>query len=103
MVADYIGSIHHSIEVTEEQMLDAIQNTVKMIESYDTIRQVLLRYYCVNILKKIQILLLLMMKLLVLIYIYTFDDESFRNETIRLKDLHYFDVLRCDKSAPGVD
>lgn len=36
MVADHIGSIHHSIEVTEEEFLFAIPDVIYNIESYDT-------------------------------------------------------------------
>ena len=36
MVADHIGSIHHSIVVTEEEFLGCIPQVIKTIESYDT-------------------------------------------------------------------
>ena len=35
-VADHIGSIHHSIEVDEQEFLDAIPQVIYNIESYDT-------------------------------------------------------------------
>lgn len=35
-VADYIGSIHHEVIVTEDQMFDAIPEVIEAIESYDT-------------------------------------------------------------------
>ena len=35
-VADHIGSIHHSIEVEEQEFLDAIPEVIYNIESYDT-------------------------------------------------------------------
>lgn len=35
-VAKFIKSEHHSIELTEEDFLDAIENTIMIIESYDT-------------------------------------------------------------------
>jgi len=35
-VADHIGSIHHSIEVSEQEFLDAIPEVIFNIESYDT-------------------------------------------------------------------
>ncbi len=34
--ADYIGTIHHHIEVTEEDFLEAIETVIYNIESYDT-------------------------------------------------------------------
>ena len=36
MVADHIGSIHHSIVVTEEEFLSYIPEVIRAIESYDT-------------------------------------------------------------------
>jgi asparagine synthase (glutamine-hydrolysing) len=36
LVADHIGSIHHSIVVTEEEFLFAIPDVINSIESYDT-------------------------------------------------------------------
>lgn len=35
LVADHIGSNHHSIEVSEDVFLNAIDETIKIIESYD--------------------------------------------------------------------
>lgn len=36
LVADHIGSIHHSIELSEEEFLDAIETVIYAIESNDT-------------------------------------------------------------------
>jgi len=36
IVADFIGSVHHEIILTEEQFLEAIPETINVIESYDT-------------------------------------------------------------------
>ncbi len=36
LVADHIGSVHHSIEVSEKEFLANIDNTIYAIESYDT-------------------------------------------------------------------
>ena len=36
LVADHIGSIHHSIQVTEEEFLFSIPDVINAIESYDT-------------------------------------------------------------------
>ena len=36
MVADHIGSVHHTIELTEEDFLKAIPEVIYNIESYDT-------------------------------------------------------------------
>ena len=108
MVADYIGSIHHSSYRTTNVRCDA--NTVEMIESYDTTP---VRASTPMLLPREYI------KENTDITVYSGegsdeasgsylyfqnapDDESFINETIRiLKDLHYFYVLRCDKSISG--
>jgi asparagine synthase (glutamine-hydrolysing) len=34
-VADHIGSIHHAVELREEEFLEAIEETIRIIESYD--------------------------------------------------------------------
>ena len=36
IVADFLGTKHHEIIVTEEEFLDAIPETIRVIESYDT-------------------------------------------------------------------
>lgn len=108
LVADHIKSIHHEVIVTEKEMLDALPDTVYRTESWDTttIRastpMILLCDYIKN-----------NTDIAVLysgegsdeasgsyMYFYNAPDvNSFRKETIRLvRDLQYFDVLRCDKS-----
>jgi len=110
-VAKYLDTDHTVIEVTEDQMLDAIERTIYQIESYDitTIRAsvpmfLLSEYIRDNTDIKV-----------VLSgegsdeasgsYLYFHnapDPESFQNECIRLiKDVQYFDVLRGDKSTSG--
>jgi asparagine synthase (glutamine-hydrolysing) len=36
MVADFLGTTHHVITLTEEDLFNEIPNTIKTIESYDT-------------------------------------------------------------------
>ena len=36
MVADFLGTDHHEVIFTEEQMLDGIREDIKQIETYDT-------------------------------------------------------------------
>lgn len=108
-VAEYLGTDHTEIVVTEEELLSAIPRTIYHIESYDitTVRastpMLMLSEY---ISKNTDI---------VVVYSGEGSDEAsgsyiyfhnapsstcFREETERLMDeLHYFDVLRCDKSS----
>ena len=36
MVADFIGTDHHEVILTEKQMLAGIRDDIKQIETYDT-------------------------------------------------------------------
>jgi asparagine synthase (glutamine-hydrolysing) len=108
IVADYIGSKHTEIIVTEEEMFNAIPEVIKAIESYDTTtvrasigNYLIGKYIAANSDAK------------VIFngdgsdelfggYLYMNncpDDIEFDKETRRLlKDIHLFDVLRSDKS-----
>ena len=110
-VADYIGSEHHELIVTREEMIEAIPRVVKRIESYDitTVRastgMVLLSDYIKENFDTTVIFSGEGADELSGSYKY-FDNapspEDIQNESTRLvKDLQYFDVLRCDKSVSG--
>jgi len=108
VVANYIGSKHTTIIVTEQEMFDAIPEVIEKIESYDTTsvrasigNYLLGKYIAANSDAK------------VIFngdgsdelfggYLYMNncpDDIEFDMETRRiLKDIHSFDVLRSDKS-----
>ena len=108
MVADHIDSVHHEVIVSEQKMLDAVEDVIYKIESWDTttIRASTPMILLCEYIKKIRII--------TVIYSgegsdeasgsYTYfhnapDEDSFHNETCRLvKDLQYYDVLRSDKS-----
>ena len=108
IVADYIGSNHTEIIVTEKEMFDAIPEVIFKIESYDTTsvrasigNYLLGKYIAENSEAKVifngdgsdELLggYLYMNKCP--------DDIEFDKETRRLlKDIHLFDVLRSDKS-----
>jgi asparagine synthase (glutamine-hydrolysing) len=108
IVANYIDSKHTEIIVTEEEMFHAIPEVIKAIESYDTTtvrasigNYLIGKYIAANSQAKVIFNgdgsdelfggYLYMNKCP--------DDIEFDKETRRLlKDIHMFDVLRCDKS-----
>lgn len=111
IVADYLGTIHHEYIVTEDMMLDAIDDVIALIESYDTttVRASVPMYLLAKHIKETT-------DITVLFsgegadeasgsYLYFRNaptDNARQHEIIRLmKDLHYFDVLRSDKSISG--
>jgi asparagine synthase (glutamine-hydrolysing) len=108
IVADYIGSKHTEIIVTEKEMFNSIPEVIKAIESYDTTtvrasigNYLIGKYIASNSEAKVIFNgdgsdelfggYLYMHKCL--------DDIDFDKETRRLlKDIYLFDVLRSDKS-----
>ena len=108
-LADYLDTDHTELILTEDEMFNGIEENIYMIESYDTttVRASTPMYLLCKYIKKNT-------DITVIFsgegsdeasgsYLYFHnapDDISFKNETERLlKDLHYFDVLRCDKSS----
>jgi asparagine synthase (glutamine-hydrolysing) len=111
MVADYLDTNHTELILTEEDMLAAIPEVIKMTETYDTttVRASTPMYLLCKHIKETT-------DITVLFsgegsdeasgsYLYFHNAPSvdeFHKETMRLlKDLSYFDVLRCDKSTAG--
>jgi asparagine synthase (glutamine-hydrolysing) len=106
-VADYIGSEHHSVEVTENDFLSAIPEVIYTIESYDTttVRASVGNYLIGKYIKQNT-------NITVIFngdgsdeqsgYLYMENapnEDEFKNECISLlKNIHYFDVLRSDRS-----
>ena len=110
-VADYLQTDHTSVILTEEEMLNGIEATIKQIESYDitTIRastpMLLLSKY---IKKNTNIKVILSGEGAdetsgsYLYFHNAPNPEAFKKETIRLvKDNQYFDILRADKTTAG--
>lgn len=108
IVAKYIDSKHTSVVVTEEDMFNAIPEVIRAIESYDTttvrasIGNYLISKYISNNSDAKVIFNGDGSDELFGGYLYMHacpDDIEFDKETRRLlQDIHYFDVLRSDKS-----
>lgn len=111
MVAKYIGTTHHEVIVTEDDMLQAIPEVVRMIESYDTttVRASTPMYLLSKWIKQNTNTTVVFSgegsDELSGSYMYFHNCpnvRAFQTETSRLvQDLFYFDVLRCDKSVAG--
>ena len=111
LVADHLGTDHHEVVVTEKQMLQFIEKDIYQIETYDTttirasVPMLMLSHY-IQAYTDIKV-----------VYSGEGSDEAsgsylyfhnapspeeFQEECIRLlKDMHMYDVLRCDKSTAG--
>jgi asparagine synthase (glutamine-hydrolysing) len=110
-VADYLGTNHHEVCLTEEEFLGAIEATIKQIESYDTtsVRASIPNYlvskyiykntddcviYCGDMSDEIFGSYRGFMK--------AQNDTDFKRENERMvRDVCYFDLLRSDKSISG--
>ena len=111
IVAKYLGTNHTSIIVSEQDMLEAIEPTIKQIESYDTttVRASVPMYLLSKYIKeKTDIKVILSGEgsdELSGSYLYFHKAPSpkhFQDECIRLvKDVQHFDVLRGDKTTAG--
>lgn len=108
MVADWIGSDHTEIIMTPEEFFGAIPTVIKAIESFDTTT---VRASTGNYLVAKKIRELTECKVVFngdgadelfggyLYFNKAPNDEAFHAETARLlQDIHYFDVLRSDRS-----
>ena len=115
IVADHIQSIHHEVVVTPQQMLDAIPKVIYAIESWDettVLASTPMYLLCEYIQQNTDIKVVYTGEgadELSGSYMYFHNAPSltaFQNETCRLvKDLQYFDVLRCEKciAAHGLE
>lgn len=108
-VAKHIGSEHHELVVTPEEMLQVLKRTPKTIESYDTTTNrasafmLRLSEYIRDTTDIVVVYSGEGSDELFGSYMYFHnapDSESFHMETLRLlHDLQYFDLLRGDKSS----
>jgi asparagine synthase (glutamine-hydrolysing) len=110
-VADYIGSDHHELVLTESEMIAGLEPTIFQLETYDTttIRAGTPMYLLAKHIKSNFDTTVIFSgegsDELSGSYMYFHNapsPEEFQTEIYRLvDDLHYFDVLRCDKSIAG--
>lgn len=105
-VAQHIGSIHHEIVITMQQVLDALPKLIYHLESYDitTIRASLGMYLLAQAIhEKTDIKVLLTGEVSDELFGYKYTDfapsaEAFMSETQkRLRELYAYDVLRADR------
>ena len=114
LVADYIGTVHHEINYTIQEGLDAIRDVIYYIETYDvtTVRASTPMYLLARVIKSMGIKMVLSGEGADEIfggYLYFHKAPSakdFHEETVRkLSKLHLYDCLRANKSlsAWGVE
>lgn len=113
-VADHIGTIHHEINYTVQEGLDAIRDVIYYIETYDvtTVRASTPMYLLARVIKSMGIKMVLSGEGADEIfggYLYFHkapDAKAFHEETVRkIGKLHLYDCLRANKSlsAWGVE
>ena len=114
MVADHIGTVHHEINYTIQEGLDAIRDVIYFIETYDvtTVRASTPMYLLARVIKSMGIKMVLSGEGADEVfggYLYFHKAptaRAFHEETVRkLSKLHLYDCLRANKSlaAWGVE
>ena len=114
LVADHIGTVHHEINYTIQEGLDAIRDVIYYIETYDvtTVRASTPMYLLARVIKSMGIKMVLSGEGADEIfggYLYFHKAptaKDFHDETVRkLSKLHLYDCLRANKSlsAWGVE
>jgi asparagine synthase (glutamine-hydrolysing) len=106
-VADHIGSVHHEINFTVQEGLDAIRDVIYHLETYDvtTVRASTPMYLLARVIKSMGIKMVLSGEGADEIfggYLYFHkapNAKAFHEETVRkLSKLHLYDCLRANKS-----
>lgn len=114
IVAEHIGTVHHEINYTIQEGLDAIRDVIYYIETYDvtTVRASTPMYLLARVIKSMGIKMVLSGEGADEVfggYLYFHkapDARAFHEETVRkLSKLHLYDCLRANKSlsAWGVE
>jgi asparagine synthase (glutamine-hydrolysing) len=107
VVADHIGTVHHSVNFTIQEGLDALKDVIYFLETYDvtTIRASTPMYLLARVIKSMGIKMVLSGEGADEIfggYLYFHkapNAEEFHKETVRKLDtLHLYDNLRANKS-----
>jgi len=111
VVAKHIGSIHHEVIVTADDMLSAITTVIQQNETYDTttVRASTPMYLLSKYIKENTDIVVVFSgegsdeASGSYMYFHNAPSENeFQDECVRLlQDLCYFDCLRCDKSTAG--
>lgn len=107
-VADYLGTQHHSIELSTEEFINAIESVIEAIESYDitTVRASVGNWLISKYIKEKSDAKVIFngdgsdeVTGGYMYFHYASNALEFDNECKRLlTDIHYFDVLRSDRS-----
>lgn len=110
-VAEYLNTDHHEIIINEQDMIDNIEHTIYHTETYDitTIRASVPMFLLSKYIKENTDIKVIFSgegsdeaSGSYLYFKNAPNEKEFHNETLRLiKDLRYFDVLRCDKTTAG--
>lgn len=114
IVAEHIGTVHHEINYTIQEGIDAIRDVIYFIETYDvtTVRASTPMYLLARVIKSMGIKMVLSGEGADEVfggYLYFHkapDAKAFHEETVRkLSKLHLYDCLRANKSlsAWGVE
>ena len=105
-VAEHIGSNHHEIYITEEDVLSALDELIYLLGTYDitTIRASMGMYLvCKAIHERSDVRVLLTGEISDELFGYKYTDfapspEAFQAEAVkRVRELHMYDVLRADR------
>ena len=105
-VADYLGSDHHEIIITREDVLSSLEQVIEVLGTYDitTIRASMGMYLlCKAIHEQSDIRVLLTGEISDELFGYKYTDlapspEAFQQEAeTRVRELHMYDVLRADR------
>lgn len=106
-VADYLGTVHHEVDFTVQEGLDAIRDVIYHIETYDvtTVRASTPMYLLARVIKSMGIKMVLSGEGADEVfggYLYFHkapNAHAFHEETVRkLSKLHLYDCLRANKS-----
>lgn len=105
-VADYIGSNHHEVLMTKDEVLSSLETVIRALGTYDitTVRASMGMYLCCRwIHENTDIRVLLTGEISDELFGYKYTDfapnaEEFQKESEkRIRELHMYDVLRADR------